>query len=483
MKNLNAKFLIRVFALVITFNIVLAIFPEKISAQQNDVNYQEFYNQLSPYGQWIEDSNYGYIWIPTAGPDFAPYLTNGYWVLTNYGWTWESDYNWGWAPFHYGRWDYNGSYGWFWVPDNEWGPSWVTWRRSAGYYGWAPMRPGVSISVTFGGFNDVPNDRWIFVRDRDIERHDIGRNYVSRNNNSNIMSHSTVINKTYYDDKRRATYVAGPVREDVQKITGRTINPVTVHEKDKPGQSLSNNQLQIYRPQVQKNNNGHKPAPSQLTNLKDVKRISERDAQKQPQNTQQQNNKTGKGQQQPAVNSPQQRNANSQNNNKSKGQQPAVNSVNKVDTKINANQQRNLDPPKKENKKDQPSQLRNTNSPINNGSKNQQRYLDPPKKENKIDRTLQSNNNNIGRQPKTPTMTPPKQNSMNQPRQNSMTQPKQNSMNQPRQNSMIPPKQNSMNQPRQNNMTPPQQNKIEPATSRGTEQPAGTNPKEDKKEK
>jgi len=465
-KNLNAKFLIRAFALVITLNIVLAIFPEKISAQQNDTNYQEFYDQLSPYGQWIEDSNYGYVWIPTAGPDFAPYLTNGYWMLTNYGWMWISDYNWGWAPFHYGRWDYNGSYGWFWVPDNEWGPSWVTWRRSEGYYGWAPMRPGVSISVTFGGFNDVPNDRWIFVRDRDIERHDIGRNYISRTNNSNIINHSTVINKTYYDDKRHTTYVAGPGREDVQKITGRTINSVAVHEKDKPGQSLSNNQVQIYRPQVQKNNSGHKPAPSQVTNYKDVKRISERNAEKQPQNTQLQNSKTEKGQQQPAVNLPQQRKTNSPNNNISKGQQPSVNSANKVDTKINANQQRNLDPPKKANKKDQPSQLRNANPPINNGSKNQPRYLDPPKKENKIDRTSQpqntivpkNNNNNTDRQLKVRTMNPPKQNNMNQPKQNSMTQPRQNSM------------------------TPPKQNSIEPAKSHSTDQPTKSNPNEDKKD-
>ncbi|MCX6175518.1 MAG: hypothetical protein NTZ27_12265 [Ignavibacteriales bacterium] len=442
MKKLKAIFYIRIFALVITLYLVSAIFPGQISAQQNDVNYQEFYDQLSPYGQWIEDNNYGYVWIPTAGPDFAPYLTNGYWILTDYGWMWVSDYNWGWATFHYGRWDYNGSYGWFWVPDYEWGPSWVTWRRSNGYYGWAPMRPGISISVTFGGYNDVPNDRWIFVRDRDIERHDIGRNYIDRKNNSSIMNNSTVINKTYYDDKRRTTYVAGPGREDVQKITGKTINPVTVREKDKPGQSLNNDQVQIYRPQVQKNNNGLKPAPSELTKLKDVKRISERNAEKQPQNIQLQNSKTGKGQQQPAGNPTQQRNTNPPNNNINKGQQPAVNSVNKVDTKKNAYQPRNLDPPKKENKKDQPSQLRNTNPPINNGNTNQPnqpRYLDPPKKENKIDRPLQPQNkivpknNNTDQPPKARTVNPPKNNSnTNQPpKVRTVNPPKNQNMDQP----------------------------------------------------
>ena len=98
-KKQNMKQLIRIFALVITLNFVSAIFPGKISAQQNNVYFQEFYDQLSPYGQWIDDSEYGYIWIPTAGPDFIPYLSNGYWVFTDYGWTWVSDYEWGWAVF------------------------------------------------------------------------------------------------------------------------------------------------------------------------------------------------------------------------------------------------------------------------------------------------------------------------------------------------------------------------------------------------
>jgi hypothetical protein len=279
-KGQNMKNLIRIFTLVITINIVFAIFPSQILAQQNDVNFQEFYDQLSPYGYWIDNPNYGYIWVPIAGPDFTPYLSNGYWVLTDYGWMWISDYNWGWATFHYGRWDYNYYYGWFWIPDNEWGPSWVTWRRSEGYYGWAPMRPGVSINIYFGSYNDLPNDRWVFVRDRDFERHDIDRNYVDRSNNITIINNSTVINKTYYDDNRHTTYVTGPGREDVEKTMGKTIKPFKVREKDKPGQILENDQLQIYRPQVQKNNRVNNLAPTKLTNIKDVKQISQKEIEK-----------------------------------------------------------------------------------------------------------------------------------------------------------------------------------------------------------
>jgi len=111
------------------------VIQQPVSAQQENVSFQVFYDQLSPYGQWVDYANWGYVWIPDAGPDFEPYSTAGHWVMTKYGWTWVSEYPWGWAPFHYGRWDFNDDLGWFWIPDTEWGPAWVTWRRANGYYG------------------------------------------------------------------------------------------------------------------------------------------------------------------------------------------------------------------------------------------------------------------------------------------------------------------------------------------------------------
>ncbi|MGA3288234.1 MAG: DUF6600 domain-containing protein [Bacteroidota bacterium] len=249
---------LKIFALLVALNTVAWIMPQEASAQQGGVSFGVFYNELSPYGQWVDYPSYGYVWIPSTGSDFAP---------------------WGWAPFHYGRWDYDDFYGWFWVPDNEWGPSWVNWRRANGYYGWAPMRPGISLSVSFGRGYTVPNDRWIFVRDRDFSRSDINHYYVNRTNNVTIIKNSSMINRTYTDQNRHSTYVSGPDRADVQKITGRTIQPVVIHDNEKPGQNLKNGQLQIYRPQVQKNDeNGRRPTPSKVVNLKDVKRLSERNA-------------------------------------------------------------------------------------------------------------------------------------------------------------------------------------------------------------
>ena len=230
------------------------LLPKTVVAQQDYVSLQIFYDELSPYGQWVDYPQYGYVWIPDAGPDFMPYSTAGQWVLTDYGWTWVSDYEWGWAPFHYGRWDYDNYYGWIWVPDYEWGPSWVTWRSARGYYGWQPMRPGISISLSFGNdyYNNY-NDYWMFVSDRDFLRPNISRYYVNQTSRDRIIRNSTVINNTYIDNSRNTTYVTGPAREDVQRSTGRSVGSVAIRENNTPGQVLRNGQLQIYRPQVRNN--------------------------------------------------------------------------------------------------------------------------------------------------------------------------------------------------------------------------------------
>jgi hypothetical protein len=271
------KSIIKVSVLLFLAIITSVIFGKQASAQQPNVSFQVFYDQLSPYGEWVNYPNWGYEWIPDAGPDFVPYSTQGHWILTDDGWTWMSDYSWGWAPFHYGRWDYDQYYGWFWVPGNEWGPAWVTWRRADGYYGWAPMEPGISLSATFGRAYDVHDDHWIFVKDRDIDRADINHYYISRTDQDRVVRHSSVINNTYIDSRRHTTYVTGPASADIQKITGRKLNSAAIQEYNKPGQDLSNGHLQIYRPVVMKNNDKEmKPAPSRITNLKDVKQASER---------------------------------------------------------------------------------------------------------------------------------------------------------------------------------------------------------------
>jgi len=280
---MNSK--IKILAILLGIIISSVMFSKQASAQQANVSFQVFYDELSPYGQWIDDPNYGYIWIPDAEQDFVPYSSNGYWVLSDYGWTWVSDYDWGWAPFHYGRWDYDNDYGWFWLPDNQWGPAWVTWRRANGYYGWSPMRPGISISISFGRGYDRDRDYWTFVRDRDLQRRDIGRYYIDRDNHDRIIRNSTVINKTYVDSRRHATYVSGPDRSDVQRIIGRSVRPVSIRDNSRPGQSMNNGQLQMYRPQMRNSTYRDKrPVPKQVMRPENVRQTSVRNESLRPGN-------------------------------------------------------------------------------------------------------------------------------------------------------------------------------------------------------
>jgi hypothetical protein len=144
--NTIMKAITKIFILFLGFNAVTCIAPQKASAQLS-VDFQIFYDDLSPYGNWVDNSDYGYVWSPDVSNEFSPYSTRGHWIYTYAGWTWVSDYSWGWAPFHYGRWFYDRNYGWLWAPDTEWGPGWVSWRRSNDYYGWAPIGPGISFEI------------------------------------------------------------------------------------------------------------------------------------------------------------------------------------------------------------------------------------------------------------------------------------------------------------------------------------------------
>jgi len=45
-----------------------------------DVSY--FYDQLSPYGHWVESRAYGWVWLPFGiGVSWRPYAA-GHWVMT-----------------------------------------------------------------------------------------------------------------------------------------------------------------------------------------------------------------------------------------------------------------------------------------------------------------------------------------------------------------------------------------------------------------
>ncbi|WP_051069628.1 DUF6600 domain-containing protein [Mariniradius saccharolyticus] len=219
------------------------------------VSFQVFYNELSPYGDWVMDPQFGYVWVPFVEAGFQPYLTNGYWAMTEFGNTWVSNYAWGWAPFHYGRWFWNNFYGWAWVPDYEWGPAWVSWRTGGGYYGWAPLAPGFNFSVGFY----APAAHWVFIPQKRFRHPHFHRYCVPNYHARRIYNRTTVINNTYVYNNQ--TFYTGPSRREVERVTNSRVPVYQVRESARPGRTVvQQNSINVYRPEVRSARNSNEEA-------------------------------------------------------------------------------------------------------------------------------------------------------------------------------------------------------------------------------
>lgn len=228
------------------------------------VSFQVFYDDLSPHGRWVSYPQYGYVWVPGLGPDFVPYATGGHWEYSDdYGWVWASDYDWGWAPFHYGRWFYEDAYGWMWAPGYDWAPAWVTWGSYGDYYGWAPLAPGVSISVGYR----PPARYWTFVPHGRITAGNVYNYRVNNTTVVNNINNVTVINNSRVYNNNH--YFAGPKAAEVEHTANIKVNHVNVVENSKPGPArTSGNQLAMYRPTVTKSTSA---APTHIEKLENVR--------------------------------------------------------------------------------------------------------------------------------------------------------------------------------------------------------------------
>jgi hypothetical protein len=220
------------------------------------VNY--FNDSLTPYGSWVVVNGYGRCWRPTVcvyNSSWQPYCDRGRWVYSDCGWYWNSDYAWG-ATFHYGRWFRDASAGWCWYPDNVWAPSWVTWRYSNNYCGWAPLPPrttcqagvgivynggGVSVGFGFGlgasCFTFVPTQYFCNPHPR---------NYcVPTAQVTQVYNNTTVVNN--YNVNNRIIVNHGIAVGSIAAATRTTIQPVPVHEIN-AGYAHGNYGQPVYHP-------------------------------------------------------------------------------------------------------------------------------------------------------------------------------------------------------------------------------------------
>ena len=126
------------------------------------------------------------------------------------------------------------------------------------------------------GYN-VPYNQWTFVSCNYYGYPNSYNYYETPSNNVTIINNTTVINNSYTDKTSNVTYNSGPNPADVSQHTGKPVTAVPITASNKPGQQMSNNQLSLYRPQVQKTpENGVKPAPVKVEDIKNVKPLSQR---------------------------------------------------------------------------------------------------------------------------------------------------------------------------------------------------------------
>ena len=232
-----------------------------------------FYQQLQPYGTWMQVADYGWCWQPTvvvSTPTWRPYADRGRWLHTDNGWYWQSDYAWGWAPFHYGRWVLHTRSGWLWVPDTHWGPAWVVWRSSTTHCGWAPLPPsavfvagsGLRVGGVSVGFNfdfGLARHHYTFIPftrfcDRNPHYYSLAPTVVQ-----NVFNQTTVINNIQVNNN---IVVNGGIAADrIASLTRTEIRKVSVREAAPQEQSLSRldkleksgNDIVIYRPVLNPN--------------------------------------------------------------------------------------------------------------------------------------------------------------------------------------------------------------------------------------
>lgn len=231
------------------------------------ISIQTFYDELSPYGDWLYTPDYGYVWKPFfERPEyFRPYSSGGNWVYTEYGWTWVSDYSWGWAPFHYGRWTFDDYLGWMWIPGYEWGPGWVTWGSYNDYYGWAPLGPNINVSVNFNWY--APDPWWTFVPTHRFCSNN-WHNYIY-DRPVHITNITHITNVYVYNDQNRRNdnWFHGPRISDVERHTNHRVRQMRVVDNDRPDNlRADNDQVRVYRPEVEQRREESRPS-----NYRDMK--------------------------------------------------------------------------------------------------------------------------------------------------------------------------------------------------------------------
>jgi uncharacterized protein DUF6600 len=265
------------------------------------VDYKEFYDELSPHGEWIEvtdkdiqaamkhETSYRdghkvisfselfgvndayasavefgafFVWKPAPDvavsvaalpePAYVPY-TNGSWVYTDAGWYFRAPTDYEEITSHYGRWALTPAMGWVWVPGRVWSPAWVDWREDDQLIAWEPIPPAFYIVNDVVVAPPVYVDRYIVVEKTYFYEPEIYKYVYS------YGGYGTTVNIT---EMRRLDGVMvvnntvvnrGPNITIIQNIHGSPIEMVTINKvKEISDVKFKDKVIYTYAPQFSK---------------------------------------------------------------------------------------------------------------------------------------------------------------------------------------------------------------------------------------
>jgi hypothetical protein len=289
--------------------VVSAIDQKDITETDEDlstVDYKEFYDQLAPYGEWVEvnaaeigiksnvasskssgnknstisnilgiktayaDASAGmiFVWRPSTefsvvssageSPQYTPY-NNGQWVNTNQGWYFRAPTQWEETVHHHGRWVRSPDAGWMWVPGRVWAPAWVDWRQDDEYVSWAPLGP--SSYFNDGNFNNnrIDDDNYYIVErshfiDPDIYRY--SSPYYESGNRISMNLMTGTVGLVFAND---IIVNRGPDVNMIQNYYTTNINVVNInHVRNFNQVRYSDREYNVYTPDFKRyKNKGH----------------------------------------------------------------------------------------------------------------------------------------------------------------------------------------------------------------------------------
>ena len=190
---------------------------------------------LNAYGSWDTSADYGNVWYPDVGSDWAPYREGRWSYVAPWGWTWVDAAPWGFAPFHYGRWVQIGPR-WGWAPVY---PGFAVGIRPVyapalvGFFG---IGVGVGIGVGFGAFGLGANIGWVPLGPREayFPPYGVSRAYLGRVNVTNIRNTTNIYNEVntrrsmnigQFANSRAAVVVPARAMVDSRPVNGAFTRP------------------------------------------------------------------------------------------------------------------------------------------------------------------------------------------------------------------------------------------------------------------